>query len=237
MIVTPVQFDFTDQTQSGGADFSLHQGVQFGPFNFAFNAVASKAVGNFAVDPVTANTLDIANTLANGNQVRVTTGGNPGDRLPGGLDSGIFYYVINVTGTTLQLSTTSGGSAVSILDAGAGTLILIQRGTPYDLTGWTSWGWAKATREDLDANKIIDFGPTILTPLTNGIVQLKVDDATTYNTTVPPFNTEYSSKTGAAHPLGVWDLIMADPTGERYGSYVRGAFEMTFLATHPSPGP
>lgn len=50
---------------------------------------------------------------------------NGGATLPGGLTAGTIYYVISPSGDTFQLSTTSGGSAVSISADGAGVITAI----------------------------------------------------------------------------------------------------------------
>jgi hypothetical protein len=215
MIITPVTFDFVDKTTSGGADCALHPGVQFGPFDFFFNETKSTSLGQFTVD-VGTDSLIIDNTLSDGDQVRITSAGD----VPGGLDSGTYYFARNPTSTGLQLSLTNGGPAVSILDEGSGALQLIKRGVPLDLTGWEAWAWGKQKREDADTAILIDFAPVIMTPETNGRVQIVVDDADSF--------------TLRQNPTAFWDLIMSDPSGERFGAYVRGRLAITYLVTHPA---
>lgn len=52
--------------------------------------------------------------------------------LPTGITEGTIYYVINVSGDTFQVSTTSGGSAVTLTSDGAG---VVQKITPETFTG------------------------------------------------------------------------------------------------------
>ena len=73
------------------------------------------------VAPFTATTGDVltipATTYANAEMVRLS---NSGGTLPGGLAKDLDYYVVNSTGSTVQLSTASGGSAVDVTDTGSG---------------------------------------------------------------------------------------------------------------------
>jgi hypothetical protein len=70
---------------------------------------------------VTSNTLDcVAHGYSNGDQVVVWA--VPGDPLPTGLAEGTVYFVVGATTDTVQLSTTSGGSAIDITAIGAGLL-------------------------------------------------------------------------------------------------------------------
>jgi uncharacterized phiE125 gp8 family phage protein len=67
----------------------------------------------------TNDTLTAAgHTYAADDVVRLT---NSGGALPAGLAAETDYYVINVSGNTLQLATSQGGSAVSFTDDGTGT--------------------------------------------------------------------------------------------------------------------
>jgi len=56
--------------------------------------------------------------IATGDVVRLC---NTGGALPAGLSTNTNYYVIGVSGDTLQLSATSGGSAIDITGTGTGT--------------------------------------------------------------------------------------------------------------------
>lgn len=58
---------------------------------------------------------------ANGDIVRVSNSGGSSAALPTGLSANTDYYVVGVSGSTLQLSATSGGSAIDITGAGTGT--------------------------------------------------------------------------------------------------------------------
>lgn len=65
------------------------------------------------------DTLTVSNRgLTNGDRVRLS---NSGGALPAGLSADTDYYIVNASGATCKLSTTSGGSAVDITDAGTGT--------------------------------------------------------------------------------------------------------------------
>lgn len=70
---------------------------------------------------VTSDTLDcVAHGFSNGDSVVVWA--VPGDPLPTGLAEGTVYFVVGATTDTLQLSATSGGSAINITAIGAGFL-------------------------------------------------------------------------------------------------------------------
>lgn len=62
-------------------------------------------------------------TLVNNDQVRVMA--IPGATLPTGLSEGTTYFVVNVSGITLQLSATQGGAAINITADGAGLIAKI----------------------------------------------------------------------------------------------------------------
>ena len=69
---------------------------------------------SYATDLVTVGNVVFADT----NRVRVTT--DSGD-LPAGISTNTDYYVVSTSGSTLKLSATSGGSAVTLTDDGTGT--------------------------------------------------------------------------------------------------------------------
>lgn len=79
------------------------------------------------------------NPFSNGYAVRVRTDGS----LPGGVSSSTTYYVINRTSTTLQLSTSVGGSAVNMASAGSGNIWLVWMAGAIvkDVVGY--WGAAE----------------------------------------------------------------------------------------------
>lgn len=208
-------FDFIDNSSSSdGEDRSLHPGLNFGPWIFCFNSTKSQEIGPFTVD-INTDTLSLpAHGLSNGDQVRLDSSGD----LPGGLDSGFFYYVVGVTTNTLQVALTLAGAPVDITAVGEGIHTLTKRGLPFDLTGWNAWSWVKTSTSDDDANKILDLAPTIVTP-SDGRVQIAVSDNASWGMN------EY--------PKAFWDLIMADNLGERYGKYAKGKFQILKAITHP----
>lgn len=71
----------------------------------------------FTVDDDTDVVESEGHGLANGTRLLVSSSGT----LPDGLNAGKIYYVIDAAEDTFKLSETSGGSAVSIEDAGTGT--------------------------------------------------------------------------------------------------------------------
>lgn len=68
--------------------------------------------------------------VANGDRIAVFA--PPGGSLPTGLASGTLYYAISVSGNQLQLSTTSGGSAVNVTADGQ---FLCYKVTPLTMGG------------------------------------------------------------------------------------------------------
>lgn len=75
----------------------------------------------FVVPDISNDTLEcVAHGYSNTNTVVVWA--VPGDPLPTGLAEGTVYYVISATTDDLQLSATSGGSAINITGIGAGLL-------------------------------------------------------------------------------------------------------------------
>lgn len=74
---------------------------------------------DFVVPDISNDTLEcVAHGYSNGNSVVVWA--VPGDPLPTGLSEGTVYFVISATTDDLQLSATSGGSAINITAIGAG---------------------------------------------------------------------------------------------------------------------
>jgi hypothetical protein len=66
--------------------------------------------------------------LANGTPVVLSASGTPGDSIPGGFTAGTTYYVVSASGTSFELSATSGGSAVNSSSAGSGVVTqVVQR--------------------------------------------------------------------------------------------------------------
>jgi hypothetical protein len=70
--------------------------------------------------------------FVNDNNVTLTTTGT----LPSGLSTATTYYIVNTTGTTCNLSTTSGGSAINTSSAGSGTHTL-QHTSPATTTEYS----------------------------------------------------------------------------------------------------
>ena len=89
-------------------------------------------VGSVNSKPATISALDVLHPMTADASSNVITSANHGfvddvrvsfissDTLPAGITDGIGYYVINATVNTFKISTTSGGSAVDITDAGVG---------------------------------------------------------------------------------------------------------------------
>lgn len=73
----------------------------------------------FTADAGTDTFTSTAHSLQNGDVLTVLSSGGA---LPNGLLINTAYYVINITTNTFQLSTSYGGSAINITDAGTGTL-------------------------------------------------------------------------------------------------------------------
>lgn len=73
----------------------------------------------FTVDASTDTINATGHVFTNGNRVKVLR--TSGDSLPGGLSASVDYYVRDAATDTFKVSTTSGGSAVNITNAGDGT--------------------------------------------------------------------------------------------------------------------
>ena len=86
------------------------------------NAITIRFVAGY----VTPFTIDVdADTLTTSGRnftdttvVRVSLSGDQDARLPGGLQENVDYYVISASGSSIQLSLTSGGGAIDIKDPG-----------------------------------------------------------------------------------------------------------------------
>jgi hypothetical protein len=77
----------------------------------------------FTVDSGASTVLLTSNShgLANGDLVVLTVTAEEGDALPTGLLVATYYYVVNATTNTFELSLTPGGSSVDFSDDGQGT--------------------------------------------------------------------------------------------------------------------
>lgn len=91
------------------------------------------------------------NPFQNGHAVQVRTD----DTLPGTLSSSTTYYVINRTSTTLQLSTSVGGSAVNMTDNGTGNHWLVWMAGSIVKDVIANWG----TYEGISAGTIRNGSP------------------------------------------------------------------------------
>jgi uncharacterized phiE125 gp8 family phage protein len=130
--ITYVDADGATQTVSA-ADYSLDSDREPGRINLAYNAswpsprtqpnavtVSFKSGYATPFTAVAATDLLTAKgrTFTNGDIVRVT---NSGGALPTPLTEVTDYYVVGVSGSTLQLSLTLAGAAINLTDAGVGT--------------------------------------------------------------------------------------------------------------------
>lgn len=88
---------------------------------------------------------------------------------------------------------------------------------PTDITGWTPWAEVRTAPDQL---LILDLTPFISNP-TGGIV------------TIPAIQDEQT----ILLPEGKykWDFTMEDPTGQRFGPYIRGSFTINSKITQGSP--
>lgn len=80
----------------------------------------------FTVNDTTDTLTATDHWLSDDDVVRVRVSGNNSKALPTGLSAETDYYVINTSGDDLQLSTSSGGSAIDITDTGAGQFYIYQ---------------------------------------------------------------------------------------------------------------
>jgi hypothetical protein len=208
-------YDFVNYLEDGGPDRSLHPGVDFGPYVFCFNTSLSALVGDVVAD-VAAQVLKCpAHGLSIGDQVRFDSDGI----LPSGLFFAIYYFVVTVTTDTFKVSNTNGGPPAVMFDIGVGHHNVTKRGTPLDMTGWSVWAWVKTNPTDLDANKLLDLAPTLVTPASLGTVQIHVTGALS---------------TALLSAKAFWDMIGADGVGNRLGALARGEFDIEQLVTHPA---
>ena len=86
-----------------------------GAYIFAFELIAQD-LQDFTATNATNTLTTTGHTLTNGDQIRLT-----GSDLPNGLNATTTYYVISVSGNNFQVSTSSGGSAVTFSDDGTGS--------------------------------------------------------------------------------------------------------------------
>ena len=87
----------------------------------------------------TTDVLTVGNAyFSDTDRVRVSVSAEDNAALPAGLSAETDYYVRDVSGSTLKLAATSGGTAIDITDTGTGTfyLGLAQRGLVPDRVLW-----------------------------------------------------------------------------------------------------
>lgn len=103
---------------------------------------------SFTGDDSTDTLTAASHGLSDGETVRVLA--DNADNLPGGLDTTETYYVISSDTNTLQLSLTSGGSAVSLTSDGQGELHVeyLVTATVVTSTGQTFVGKGKLLLRD-----------------------------------------------------------------------------------------
>lgn len=75
----------------------------------------------YTVDAGTDTLTVQGRTFTDGDVVRVSVSGGSDAAVPAGLAAMTDYYVVSASGSTCQLSATSGGSAIDITDTGTGT--------------------------------------------------------------------------------------------------------------------
>jgi len=156
-----------------------------------FRATQNRKVVS-SIDVATATFTVDCHGLTAGTKV-VFTGGTT---VPCGLVLNQIYYVIStgLATSTFKVSTTSGGSAITLTGTSAGTFYVA---TPLDLTGYTVDSDIKGL---IDGASIGTFTPTI-TAATDGEFQLVLTPATT-----------------AAFAIGRYgyDVSLTSSGGERY---------------------
>lgn len=99
---------------------------------------------NVAIAPT--NLINIGtNIFQNGDAITLSTTGT----LPSGLAINTTYYVISSTSSSIQLSLTKGGAAVSIASAsGGGTHTVAYSATPAQQIAWTAQSLVRAINQD-----------------------------------------------------------------------------------------
>jgi hypothetical protein len=108
-----------------GGDITAQSGINTSEDRFGLSLrTRTWFSGTFTANATTdVLTLSGGGSIPNGGRVRLSTTGT----LPGGLIAGD-YFIVGSSGSTVQLSTSFGGSAVNITDAGTGTHSIEARG-------------------------------------------------------------------------------------------------------------
>jgi hypothetical protein len=147
---------------------NLLYGIRGGPLYY-WDAVTGYQNTAFVVTIANPGVLTLGYSLPNGTAVTLTTTGY----LPTGLVPGTVYYVINSSGTTCNLSTTYGGSAINTSGSQSGTQYIAARGYPLASIGGSD-GYAPLyqnafTVSDASLFTLVfgtnDYGSTILDPM------------------------------------------------------------------------
>lgn len=98
----------------GGSQQTLNTAIVVGGHGLVINDpvtfIGSKTATSFTVSGSTITSA--GHTFANGDQIAFSTAGQP--TLPSPLVIGTRYFVVNVSGSTFQVSNTSGGSAITL---------------------------------------------------------------------------------------------------------------------------
>jgi hypothetical protein len=108
-------------------------GYQGGPIYY-WNATYGVTPTTMTVTIASPAVLTLSKNLTNGDAVVFQTTG----ALPTGITAGTVYYVINVSGSTCNISATYGGSAITTTGTQSGTHQLTVRGIPLTSVGGAS---------------------------------------------------------------------------------------------------
>jgi hypothetical protein len=86
---------------------------------------------------------------------------------------------------------------------------------PVDLTGWTPFA---EVRKKPGTSLVMNLNPSITDAVAGEITIPKLTDEETYNLVFGSYQ---------------WSLILQDPSGDRRGPYIQGAFAITGTPTKP----
>jgi hypothetical protein len=102
---------------------------------YYWNASVGVSLSTFTVTIASPGVFTLSNgSLINGMAIALTSTGT----LPTGLTIGTVYYVVNASGSTFQLSTTFGGSAINTSGSQSGTQYIVPNGLPITSLGGAS---------------------------------------------------------------------------------------------------
>lgn len=113
----------------------------------------------FTVDADTDTLTAVGHQYSDKDIVRLSVSGGSSAALPAGLSAKTDYYVINTSGDDLQLSTTSGGSAVDITDTGDGTFFLGEIPEEFKAAMLLMIGHLYVNREAINIGNIVNELP------------------------------------------------------------------------------